>query len=153
MKNLVLILITLISFSTFAQNMDQRDQRMRVAKQEYITEKLELKENQKDSFWALYDEYNGKKRDIRIDITQNRLGLRKTTITDKEARSIIDRELELKQAMVDLEKEYVSKYDNVLSVSQIIKLYKAEDDFNKVVMQRLRQMRGGNDGNRRKPGN
>ncbi len=149
-KIFILIMISFTSLALYSQGQGM-DERLRARKAEYINEKLELTGEKKDQFWKIYTGFEQKKRDIRIDMTQNRLGLRKSTITDKEASKIIETELELKQAMVDLEKEYVDRYRDVLTPVQIITLYKAEDDFNKVVMERLRQMRQNRGGQR--PGN
>ena len=154
MKKIGLLLVMAMTL-TMVQG-QQNDDKIRQAKHKYLTEKIELGADQKDEFWKLYSEYNVKKRDLRITMSQNRLGLRKSSNSEKESRDILKSELDLKQAMLDLEKEYVKKYESVLSVKQIIALYKAEDDFNKVLMQRLRRgdgNRGSGNGQDRKPGN
>ena len=118
-------------------------ERMRAEKEKYFNEQLSLKEDQKEEFWLTYNEYQQKRRDIRIEISQNRLGLRKSEVSDQEARKILDNEMALKQKSLDLEKDYLRKFESILSYQQIITMYRAEDDFNRVVMQRLGKMRGG----------
>ena len=130
------MLVLFITGTAFSQ-----DYRSRIyeKKKQYISEKINLTENQKDKFWSLYEEYNNKKKDLRVELSQNKLDLRKSTISEKEVQEIIQKDFSIKQEFVTLEKEYVNKYSKILTNEQLVALLNAEEDFHKIMMERIRE--------------
>ncbi|MDH5379242.1 MAG: Spy/CpxP family protein refolding chaperone [Cyclobacteriaceae bacterium] len=142
MKSTLMLLITLLLAFTVNAQRGGNKEKLHQEKVNYLKERLNLTADQEKEFFVIYEEYNKRRHDLRIEMSQNKLGLRKTELSDNEAKKIIDRELDIKFKMVNLEKEYVDKYYKVLSPNQIIELYKADDDFNKIMMKRLREHQG-----------
>ena len=157
MKKLLILWMVFGVLAVQAQQMPQ--ERLKEQKEKFLKERLQLSEEQDGKFFSLYEEFNMKRRDMRIEMSQNRLGLKKSSLSDAEAKKIIETELRLKKELVGLEEEYYKKYSGVLSSKQIIELYRAEDDFNKIMMQRLnnrpnrQQPQGGGAMRNRNPGN
>ena len=70
MKHLVLALLLLTTLS-LGQVMAQSDmQKIESQKIGYITNRLNLTTEQAPQFWAIYNEYNGKKKDLNRRIRQ-----------------------------------------------------------------------------------
>ena len=137
MKTLLLTAIVLsLTISGYSQ---ERKSRIYTYKKQFISEKLELNGQQKREFWPMYDDYNRSLKDLRIEMSQNKLGLRKSSISDLEAKNIIQTNLDIKQKILLLEKEYFVKYSNILSTKQLIELIKAEDDFNTIMLERIKE--------------
>jgi hypothetical protein len=106
-------------------------QKIETLKIAYITSALELTEAEAQVFWPIYNEAEVKRRELR----RNRMGERKDaqvnfkTMTEKEAETFIDQEMEFKQKELDIQKELHSKLKKILPAKKIALLYKAEVDF------------------------
>ena len=59
------------------------------------------------------------------------------TTPDEKILANIKESLNLQQKEVDLEKEYVTKFLKVINVRQLAELYKAEQMFTQMLLQRL----------------
>jgi hypothetical protein len=119
-------------------------QKMEALKIAYITTALELTETEAQQFWPVYNEAEVKRRELR----RMRMGERKEaqvnfkTMTEKEAETFIDKEIEFKQKELDILKELHLKLKKVLPAKKIALLYKAEVDFQRKVLQELNDKKG-----------
>ena len=108
-------------------------------KKQFLSGKINLNDSQQKEFWILYEEYYQKKKDLRIELSQNKLDLRKSNITEKEVQEIVQKDFSLKEKFVILEKEYLTKYSKILSTEQLVSLLNAEEDFHKIMMERIKE--------------
>jgi hypothetical protein len=104
-----------------------------------ISEKLKLTPAQAEKFWPVYREF-----------TEQRMALRKQ-FRDAErnqdaAKPKVDRNQELiklghqlKQQNLDLEKNYSDRLLKVISAQQLLTLPKAEEEFRRMLLQRLQE--------------
>ncbi|MGA0558452.1 hypothetical protein ACO2Q8_17455 [Larkinella sp. VNQ87] len=124
---LVLCFGLLLTRPAEAQNQDR--QKIESAKIGLITNRLNLTTEQAPQFWAIYNEFSDKRRDITRQ-------LRKPS---KSGGAIDDlnESVELKQKLVDLEKEYNGKFLRVISPQQLQELHNTERMFNKMLIDRL----------------
>lgn len=102
----------------------------------YLTEKVSLTQDQAQQFWPVYNEYAAKRRDL----NQRSRQLRSThpeTLSDQQLRDNLNRVLDLRQQEVDLDKDYLRKFQKVLSIRQVSQLYTAERQFTREVLQRV----------------
>jgi Spy/CpxP family protein refolding chaperone len=63
--------------------------------------------------------------------------------SDAQIRKDIDQMLKVRQQETDLEKEYTGKMLKVVTARQVAALYKAEQEFNGMMMDRLKDRRPG----------
>jgi len=137
---LFVIAITLMFGSTAALAQDNRTQERREniesAKVAFITDKVGLTTEQSQKFWPLYNEYEAKRRTL---IKAYRSGYRRNVeeLSEQEAESRIDDMFTTKDKELALEKEYAAKYQRIITNKQLIKLYRAERDFTKLLLKRL----------------
>jgi hypothetical protein len=126
------------------QETKQKIESLKIA---YITTALELTETEAQQFWPVYNEAEVKRRELR----RTRMGERKDaqlnfkTMTEKEAETYIDKEIEFKQKELDILKELHIKLKKVLPAKKIAMLYKAEVDFQRKVLQDLNDKKGNKD--------
>lgn len=121
-------LTLLLTAPAFAQNQDR--QKIESAKIALITNRLNLTSEQAQQFWPLYNEYSDRRKDVARKLRQsNRSG--------SNAMDDIQESVELKQKLVDLEKEYNSRFLRVISPQQLQELHNTERTFNKMLMDRL----------------
>jgi len=104
----------------------------------FLTKKLDLTPAEAQKFWPIYNEIDAQRKDIRKNMMEKTRQIRDTGVmTEKHALEIIDAEIAVKQAEVDLEKESVAKLKTVISPQKIVMLGKAEREFKEVLLKRL----------------
>ncbi len=137
--SILVILITLASISNIkAQDEQPRGkEKIKAAKVGLITNRLSLTEEQAKGFWAIYDEFERKRSEIRKNIRQMTAESRNITTSDDKILADLKEVLSLKQKEVDLEKEYLSKFLKVINIRQISELYKTEQLFNQMLVKKL----------------
>jgi hypothetical protein len=143
MNRFILILfICVATFATsgaFAQDKGQshqRHERVEAAKVAFLTDKMELTSDQAQKFWPFYNEYEAKRRDL---LKMYRGGYRQDAddLSEQEAKARVEDMFTVREKELALEKEYAAKYIRVISNKQLVKLYRAERDFTKLLLKRL----------------
>ena len=121
-----------------AQNRHKHENRENVeaAKVAFLTDKMGLTPEQSQKFWPIYNEYEAKRRDLvrgyRIDFHQN-----VDELTDQEVEARVAKIFDLKEKELALDKEYAEKYQKVITIKQLVKLYRGEREFTKMLLRRL----------------
>jgi Spy/CpxP family protein refolding chaperone len=136
------ILVILITFASILNIKAQDEQprgkeKIKAAKVGLITNRLSLTEEQAKGFWAIYDEFDRKRSEIRRNIRQMTAESRNITTSDDKILADLKEVLSLKQKEVDLEKEYLNKFLKVINIRQISELYKTEQLFNQMLVKKL----------------
>ncbi|MDO1448109.1 Spy/CpxP family protein refolding chaperone [Rhodocytophaga aerolata] len=139
MKNIFFLMVFVcISLTSLAQRPSSgARERISTAKIGLITDRLNLSTEQAPQFWAVYNEYTDKKRDIRRQIRGMRNETSTITSTDEQVQKSLQDMIALRQKEVDLEKEYMNKFLKTISARQLAELYKTEQDFTKLLLERL----------------
>jgi len=140
---LALALLLLSAFSLRAQDpfeLEAHKEKIETFKISYLTKQLELTPEEAQQFWPVYNEYQQKLEAIR----QQRRALKNpgkpfSDLTDKEVEELIDSEIEFQQQDFDIRKTYHERFKSVLSVRQVARLYHAEHEFKRLLLQHLRQ--------------
>jgi len=133
------------SYLVFGQDaeLDKQDPKVRekiqAARIALISEKLKLTPAQAEKFWPIYREFAEQRAELRKQFRQaERTQDPNRTKADRE-QALIKLGLELKQQNVDLEKKYSERLLNVISAQQLLTLPKAEQEFTRILMQRLQE--------------
>jgi len=138
---LLYIIILLISASSFAQPNQGKIRALKIA---FITEKLNLTETEAEKFWPIYNNYDKNTSKIkREEINKIRQDIRRNigALTDNEANELIDRLLSAENKLFNEKTLLVSKLRGVISPQKIILLKVAEEEFNKRMLERMKNMR------------
>ena len=143
MKKLLIIALMLCCIQAVIAQ-DGGGQKIENAKIGLITNRLNLSTEQSQQFWPVYNDFDAKKKDIRKQMRKLIVETNTLTTTDEKILSNIKETLNLQQKEVDLEREYMNKFLKVINVRQLAELYKAEQMFTQMLLQRLnRNQRGG----------
>lgn len=110
-----LILLFLTMTSVFVQAQDDIQQ----AKIAFFTEKLELSTAEAEKFWPVYNEYQAAKK----------------TIKEKYQDNPGPEKMEEESTLL---KKYNAKYKEILPATKVAKLYKAEEEFKKILLDILK---------------
>lgn len=128
---LVLFFGLLLTLPAAAQNQDR--QKIESAKIGLITNRLNLSTEQAPQFWPIYNEYSDRRRDITRQLRRpNKPGASTAPMNE------LNESVELKQKLVDLEKDYNAKFLRVITPQQLQELHNTERMFNKMLMDQLR---------------
>ncbi|WP_242927322.1 Spy/CpxP family protein refolding chaperone [Pontibacter vulgaris] len=144
---IILALITIFSFAgttVSAQNTSEnRQENVESAKVAFLTDKMELTPEQSQKFWPLYNEYQSKRREL---TKSYRSGYRRDVdeLSEQEAKARIERMFDTREQELQLEKEYVTKFQRVITNKQLVKFYRSEREFTKLLLKRLDARRANN---------
>ena len=106
----------------------------------FITNKLDLTPEEAQQFWPVYNQYSDKVQELR---KKRRLESKEAKhnfdqMSDKEMEQAVDNDLIFRQKEIEVQKEYHVKFKSVLPIKKVAKLYQAEEQFKKVLLEKLR---------------
>ena len=127
MKKILLVgMICLMGLATFAQQ--RENDQIEAMKISFITKQVDLSPEQAQQFWPIYNQMADELKVLRTDKT----GITERSfdeLTDKEVEGNINAKLDKEQKLLDIKKKYINKYKAVLSIKQVAKLIRAEEQF------------------------
>lgn len=129
-----------------AQADEERGIRERVEayRAQFLTEELDLSPKEAQVFWPVYNEYREELEKIQGDRMEHfgrhrgRGGDRIQSMSDEEVRQMVEAEMEKQQKLLDLRREYYKRFNEVLPIKKVARLYRAEVDFQRKLIQRMR---------------
>ncbi|OZV68103.1 sensor of ECF-type sigma factor [Winogradskyella aurantia] len=143
MKKFIAIVLFLLSFSSFAQGGEKLRERIKAQKIAFITEQLSLTPDEATKFWPVYNQFETKTEKVRNEDMRNiKMKMRNNPdMSDSEAdillQDLIAAEDKMHRAKIDL----MSDLKGIISSKKIIRLKRAEDEFNRKLLERLKEMR------------
>jgi hypothetical protein len=137
MKHALFLVLFSLILGTAARAQSPGRQRIENAKIAWITNRINLTPEQAKNFWPVYNEYDAKKRETRLKIRQLNAETNNLTISEKRITANLRELMALKQHEVDIDKEYMERFMKVIDVRQLAELYKAEQRFTQMLIERL----------------
>ena len=152
MKNLriytLLFALVLLAFSGYAQGKrgsdrgGERGEKIDAARAAFLTDKMNLTQEQSQKFWPLYNEYDAKRKELRHKGKPFK-GKDLETMSDAQIKDQMNVMFETRQKELNLDKDYADKFQKVISVRQLAAMYKGEREFMKVLLKKLNDRPGG----------
>ncbi len=153
-QKLAAILIPLLFATTaFAQGPgDDKEDKIEALKVGFITKELNLTTAEAEKFWPIYNEMDGKMKELRQDCRKINKELRESEdkMTNDDAKKKLATLFENDQKELDLKKEYSEKFIKIIGEKRTLKLLSLEHEFRRVLLERLKERREG-DPHDRKP--
>ncbi len=145
MKQLLALLIMMASaWATFAQedtDLEKQNpkaqEKIQAARIALISEKLKLTPAQAEKFWPIYREFSEQRMELRKQFRQAERNPEAGKTQAEREKALLNLSLQLKQQNVDLEKKYSDRLLNIISAQQLLTLPKAEEEFRRMLIQRL----------------
>lgn len=138
---LLYIIFLLISVSSFAQPNKGKIRALKIA---HITEKLNLTESEAEKFWPIYNAYDKNTSKIKheeVRKLRQEIKLNIDTLTEDKANELLNRLQEAEEKLFKEKIQLVTKLRAVISPQKIILLKVAEEEFNRRMLERMRQKR------------
>lgn len=149
-KNLLSLLIVFISVNTIAQNgafIRKKKEQIKTLKVAFITNELSLTSDEASKFWPLYNAFEEKQQEIKkqrlkgyVDRMDNESF---DKLSDKEAATMLAQMESSEDELHLAKKKFVTSLKGVISPIKILKLKKAEENFNRKLLQQYRDKRRG----------
>jgi hypothetical protein len=137
---LVLLLATTVTYARQGRPV----QRIHAAKVAYITDRLQLTEDQSAKFIPVYREYEKDMVELRKPyLKKYKLEAGEEGEDRMAARQYLESDLDYQQDVIALKRRYNDRFASVISPKQVADVYVAEREFRLILLQRLKQRREG----------
>ena len=141
------LVFLLISSLSFAQVYMERREKVKALKVAFITEKLELTTEEAQKFWPVYNAFDDNQAELRHEKMRAILDRFRPgsvdKLSEKEASALLVQMESLEENLFNLRKKFIKDLQGVISAKKIIKLKKAEEDFNRELLKQMREKRRG----------
>lgn len=137
-----LIALMLFPVAMSAQKPSDRDRKtwmkeMQQFKNEYLTRKLHLTEEQKVKFLPVYNRMENELRAVNEQTMKMERAIKKNKdVTDLEYEKLAEAQFEVKAREAKIELKYLKEFKSILKPSQLVKIKKAERDFSRELMKK-----------------
>ncbi len=107
----------------------------------FFTQKLDLTPDEAQRFWPIYNAYQAELKQLR----KTRKSLLQETsenvesLNDKELDALMEDELNLAQKEIDVRRKYHPQFKTVLAIRKVAKLYKAEEQFKRRLLEEIQK--------------
>ena len=143
--SLILILTSMISFAQNGRLMKQKKEQVKSLKVAFITSELDLTADESAKFWPLYNAFDEKQSEIRRTKMKSYLDRMDRenfeNVSEKEAATLLSQMESSEEELHQLRKKFISNLKSVIPAVKILKLKKAEEDFNRKLLQQYRNKR------------
>ena len=139
-KIYILIIVPLLFLfqQSFGQDRDAR-QKIESARIALITERLGLTPEQAEKFWPIYNEYNNHRRELVQELQDARRNVDMKNLSEEQGQALVKLGMDIRERQLMLEKNYAQRLNQVITTQQILSLRKAEEDFRRMIIQRLEE--------------
>lgn len=137
------VLLLISAFFILPVNSQQTDEsinRIKAAKVKFFNEKLELSKEEAQEFWPIYNDYDNRRRRI-IQERRNLMSYyteNMQNLDEKEVSEILEKYMTLEERETKLLLTYNEKFKQVIPEKKVIKVYLAEVQFKKYLLNQLR---------------
>ncbi|MFD2907733.1 sensor of ECF-type sigma factor [Flavobacterium ardleyense] len=142
-KFILPILFLLVTTISLAQGHKEKQEKIKALKVAYITEQLELTADEAQKFWPIYNDLQEKQFDLRHEKMRAILNKLEAgsieKLSDKEASSLLTQMENIEENLFALQKKYTKDLQGIMSDKKIMKLKKAEVDFNRHLLKQMRE--------------
>jgi Spy/CpxP family protein refolding chaperone len=139
------IVFLLISTLSFSQGFKEKKEKVKALKVAYITEQLDLTKEEAQKFWPIYNAFDDKQAELRHEKMRAILDRFEPgnvdKLSEKDASTLLTQMEVVEESLFTLRKKFIKDLQGVLSAKKIVKLKKAEEDFNRTLLKQMKERR------------
>lgn len=137
-KSVLLFVFILIGFTGISQNFN--GQKIKLLKTSFITDALNLTSSEAEKFWPVYNLHTKKIQKLKYMLEGGmqrdiRLAGGLDNLSDEEAQKFIEDAITLNNQIAQSKIDLIKELSKIISPKKIIRLQKAERDFNRRILQ------------------
>ena len=141
MKKILLILVfTIFSLNAIAQG--GRGEKLKALKIAFITERLDLTENEAQGFWPIFNAFEEERRML-LYTEKEKLRQINNDLTDEEAEKLLNDLLKFEEEKVKLKNDFYRDLLKAIPAKKILLLQKTEEDFKRQMLEQFKRRRQG----------
>lgn len=145
--NMRSVLTTLLFLFGTLSLFAQRGENLETLHTAFITEKLNLSPQEAQKFWPVYNQYHSDMEALKKQRKDNKDMINKAggidNMSDADVQKLIASETDIESRELDLRKQYISKFEQVIPARKVAKFYIAEDEFKLYLLKQLTERRRG----------
>lgn len=149
-SKILTLLIAFISLNAFAQDgsfVRKKKEQIKALKVAFITDELSLTSDEASKFWPLYNAFEDKQQEIKKQKLKGYLNRMDDdsfdNLSEKDATTMLAQMESSEEELYQLRKKFVASLKGVISPVKILKLKKAEENFNRKLLQQYRNKKLG----------
>jgi Spy/CpxP family protein refolding chaperone len=149
-NKIILAIVLLIAANSFGQGgrlLREKKEQIKAMKVAYITNELSLTPEEAAKFWPLYNAFEDKQHEIRSQKLKGYLDRIDDdsfdNLSEKEAATLLAQMESTEDELHLSRKKFIASLKGVISLLKILKLKKAEEGFNRKLLQQYRNKRLG----------
>jgi Spy/CpxP family protein refolding chaperone len=149
-NKIILAIVLLIAANSFGQGgrlLREKKEQIKAMKVAYITNELSLTPEEAAKFWPLYNAFEDKQHEIRSNKLKGYLDRIDDdsfdNLSEKEAATLLAQMESTEDELHLSRKKFIASLKGVISPLKILKLKKAEEGFNRKLLQQYRNKRLG----------
>lgn len=139
----ILLFFLFTGIISYGQGKENKEQ-IKTLKIAFFTERLALTPEEASVFWPIYNGHENAKEALRTE-QRKEIKDRFSTLenlSETEAREALKRYLELEEKEEELDKEYYERIAKEFSAVRTLKLFQAEQEFRRRLLQEYRKRKG-----------
>lgn len=140
----------LISVNSFAQGgrlLREKKEQIKAMKVAYITNELSLTADEAAKFWPVYNAFEDKQQEIRKQKLKGYMDRIEDdtfdNMSEKEASTLLAQMESTEEELYQAKKKFIASLKSILPSVKILKLKKAEEGFNRKLLQQYRDKKLG----------
>jgi hypothetical protein len=138
----LLFLLTSLSFYAQSESMKDKKEQIKALKVSFITTELDLSTKEAEKFWPIYNTFDDKQFEIRhskMKLYKSRMNYETLNrMTERDAVALLSQIENSEEELFNLRNRFAKDLKEVISSVKIIKLKKAEEDFNRKLLQQYK---------------
>jgi Spy/CpxP family protein refolding chaperone len=149
-KKILSLLIVFISVNAIAQDglfIRKKKEQIKALKVAFITDELALTPDEAAKFWPLFNAFEDKQKDIKKQKQRGYLDRMDDDsfdkLSDKDAAAMLAQMESTEDDLYQAKKKFVASLKGIISPVKILKLKKAEENFNRKLLQQYRDNKFG----------
>jgi hypothetical protein len=136
------LILMLLPVAIFAQGKQDKKDRIETMHIAYLSEKLNLSSPEAEKFWPIYNEYKSAQDKLRKERMENIQSAKRAggvdSMNDADAQKLIAAETDFETHQLELRKEYITKFQQAISIRKVAKFFIAEDEFKRYLLNELK---------------
>jgi hypothetical protein len=149
-KKIFPLLIVFISMNAIAQNgklLREKKEQIKALKVAFITDELALTPDEATKFWPLFNAFEDKQQEIKKQKLKTYLNQMDDgsfdKLSEKDASAILAQMESMEDELYQAKKKFITSLKVVISPVKILKLKKAEENFNRKLLKQYRDKKLG----------
>ena len=144
MNRLMMTVLLMLGVSGMIKAQENHRERIRAYKTAHITQQLDLSVKEAEKFWPVYNAYYKEMfilKVLKVKAEKKRIKEKggMDALNDKEANDVLAVMIQNEKEIIKIKEKLYKDLSKILPSKKLLKLYKAEMDFNKKLLSEYRR--------------